>query len=220
MMRKKLLIISLLLALPLLSVLAQNNSSQKKAHRILKELSQKYKKYHTVEAHFSFTLNNAQDHINEVQNGVLYAEPATNKYHLQLNNQEVFSDGKATYTYLKAQKEIQVANIDTNSETINPAHIFSIYETGFNAQYKNEVQQGKLKLDLIDLVPQHIKKILRAQLSVMKHPKQLYQVRLFDKNGNQYIYTVNQFIPNPKINPDLFTYTKKLYPGVELIDLR
>lgn len=219
-MRKTLLVLSILLTLPLISVLAQNNASQKKAHRILKELSQKYKKYKTVEAHFSFTLNNAQDHINEVQTGVLYAEPSTNRYHLQLNGQEIFSDGKSTYTYLKAQKEIQVANIDTNSESINPAHIFSIYENGFNAQYRNETQQGKMKLDQIDLVPQHVKKILKAQLSVIKHPRQLYQVRLFDKNGNQYVYTVNQFIANPKINSDLFTYSKKIYPGVELIDLR
>lgn len=219
-MKQKLLLISLILLIPVLTVFAQNKPSEKKARRILKELSLKYKKYKTIEAHFSFTLNNPQDHINEVQSGVLYVDPAGNKYHLQLNGQELFSDGKLTYTYLKAQKEMQLANVDTNTDAINPAKIFSMYETGYDASYSKEVQQGKLKLDVIDLIPQHSKKIVKAQISVLKRQRQIYQVRLFDKSGNQYTYTVNQFIPNPALSPDIFVFNKKNYPGVEVIDLR
>lgn len=210
----------LLLTFTTYRLAAQNSNSEKKARHILKELSQRYRKYKTIEAHFSFTLSNLTDHINEVQNGVLFVEPAGNKYHLTLNGQELFSDGKLSYTYLKSQKEIQMSAIDTNSQTINPAKIFSIYESGYTATYNKSSQQGKIKLDIIDLVPLHSKKIARAQIAVNKRLHQLYQVHVFDKNGNQYTYTVNQFIPNPTIGPDEFSFNKKNYPGVEVIDLR
>lgn len=219
-MKKKFFILSLYLSLLTTALFAQTNSHEKKASRILNEVSQRYKKLNTIEAHFSFTLSNPTDHLNETQAGVLYVQPSGNKYHLVLNGQEIFSDGKLTYTYLKAQKEIQITNPDTNSETINPARIFSMYETGFTSSYNKEIRQGKLKLDLIDLSPVHPKKVVKAQIAVIRHSHQIYQIHSYDKGGNQVTITVNQFIPNPQVNNDQFNFVKKNYPGVEVIDLR
>ena len=43
---------------------------------------------------------------------------------------------------------------------------------------------------------------------------------IFDKNGNRYTYTIKTFIPNVKVPESTFTFDAKLYPGVELVDLR
>ena len=49
-----------------------------------------------------------------------------------MTNQELFSDGKSQWTYLKKDKEVQVSNVDNSGDAINPAKIFTVYEKALN----------------------------------------------------------------------------------------
>jgi outer membrane lipoprotein-sorting protein len=50
--------------------------------------------------------------------------------------------------------------------------------------------------------------------------KQITNAVIFDKNGNKYTYTIKTFMPNVKVPESTFAFDSKLYPGVELVDLR
>lgn len=192
-----------------------------KAKAILAEVSKKYKSYDVVKTDFSFTLDNPKAKVKETQQGTLYVKANSNKYKVAMTNQELFSDGKSQWTYLKKDKEVQVSNVDNSGEGINPAKIFTVYEKGFKYIYTGEQKVGAKTYQMIDLTPVDAKKaIFKVRLSIDKAAKQIANVVLFDKNGNKYTYNVKTFSPNVKVPETTFAFDAKKYPGVEVVDLR
>ena len=192
-----------------------------KAKEILAAVSKKYRSYDVVKTDFTFTLNNAQAKVKETQQGTLYVKANANKYKVAMTNQDLISDGKVQWTYLKNDKEVQISNVDNSSDAINPAKIFTIYEKGFKYMYTGESKVGAKTYQMIDLSPTDIKKsIFKVRLSVDKVSKQIANVVIFEKNGNTYNYNVRTFSPNIKVPETMFAFDTKKYPGVEVVDLR
>jgi len=51
-----------------------------------------------------------------------------NKYKVQVKNQEVISDNKTVWTYIKDANEVQVNDYEPDENSITPSQIFTIYE--------------------------------------------------------------------------------------------
>src|SRR4051812_32249361 len=78
-----------------------------KAKAILADVSRKYRSYDIIKTDFTYTLENPQANTKESQTGTIYVKSKTNKYKIILKGQELISDGKSQWTYLKADKEVQ-----------------------------------------------------------------------------------------------------------------
>ena len=195
--------------------------SEVKAKEILAEVSKKYRAYDVVKTDFSYTLENPQAKIKETQLGTLIVKSKLNKYKIILKGQELISDGKNQWTYLKADKEVQLSEVDNSSDALNPAKLFTIYEKGFKSVYTNDTKLNGKTLHVIDLTPLDGKRsFFKVRLQIDKLTKQIMNAVIFDKNGNRYTYTIKTFMPNVKVPESTFTFDSKLYPGVELVDLR
>lgn len=192
-----------------------------KAKAILAEVSKKYRSYDVVKSDFTFTLDNKQAKVKETQSGTLYVKANANKYKVAMTNQELISNGKVQWTYLKQDKEVQVSNVDPSGEALNPAKIFTIYEKGFKYIYTGEKKVGAKTYQMIDLSPTDIKKsVFKIRLTVDKAAKQISNIVVFEKNGTTYTYNVKTFSPNVKVPESTFAFDAKKYPGVEVVDLR
>ena len=215
---KKLLIGALIIVGSVFTAFAQ---SEVKAKEILAEVSKKYRTYDVIKTEFSYTLENPQAKIKETQSGTLFVRSKVNKYKVILKGQELISDGKNQWTYLKADKEVQLSEVDNSSDALNPAKIFTIYEKGFKSVYTNDTKLNGKTLHNIDLTPIDSKRsFFKVRLQIEKLTKQITNAVIFDKNGNKYTYTIKTFTPNVKVPESTFTFDSKLYPGVELVDLR
>jgi outer membrane lipoprotein-sorting protein len=215
---KKFLIGALLFMAPGIGAFAQ---SEVKAKEILAEVSKKYRAYDVIKTDFSYTLENPQAKIKETQLGTLIVKSKLNKYKIILKGQELISDGKNQWTYLKADKEVQLSEVDNSSDALNPAKLFTIYEKGFKSVYINDTKLNGKTLHNIDLTPLDGKRsFFKVRLQIDKLTKQIMNALIFDKNGNRYTYIIKTFIPNVKVPESTFTFDAKLYPGVELVDLR
>lgn len=215
---KKLLIGALIIIRSGVTAFAQ---SEVKAKEILAEVSKKYRTYDVIKTEFSYTLENPQAKIKETQSGTLFVKSKVNKYKVILKGQELISDGKNQWTYLKADKEVQLSEVDNSSDALNPAKIFTIYEKGFKSVYTNDSKLNGKTLHNIDLTPLDGKRsFFKVKLQIEKLSKQITNAVIFDKNGNKYTYTIKTFIPNVKVPESTFAFDSKLYPGVELVDLR
>ena len=215
---KKLLIWALIIIGSGLTAFAQ---SEVKAKEILAEVSKKYRTYDVIKTEFSYTLENPQAKIKETQSGILFVRSKVNKYKVILKGQELISDGKNQWTYLKADKEVQLSEVDNSSDALNPAKIFTIYEKGFKSVYTNDTKLNGKTLHNIDLTPLDAKRsFFKVRLQIEKLSKQITNAVIFDKNGNKYTYTIKTFMPNVKVPESTFAFDSKLYPGVELVDLR
>jgi len=202
-------------------VSAQTESKDAKAKAILAQVSKKYRSYDVVKTEFTFVLDNQQAKIKETQQGILFVKANANKYKVEMTGQDLISDGKSQWTYLKDDKEVQVSDIDNSEDAINPAKIFTIYEKGFKYLYTGETRSGGKVYQMIDLSPNDTKRsFFKIRLSIDKVAKQIANVVIFDKNGNKYTYHIKTFTPNVKVPETTFAFDAKKYPGVEVVDLR
>lgn len=192
-----------------------------KAKAILAEVSKKYRLYDVVKADFTFTVDNQQAKVKEIQQGTLYAKASANKYKVAMTNQDLISDGKSQWTFLKDDKEVQLTNVDNSDDVINPAKIFTLYEKGYKYLYTGDSKVGGKVYQMIDLSPIDTKKsFFKIRLSIDKVAKQISNVLIFDKNGSKYTYSIKSFVPNVKVPESTFAFDAKKYPGVEVVDLR
>ena len=195
--------------------------SETKAKAILADVSKKYRSYDIIKTEFSFTLDNPQAKIKETQSGTLYVRSKANKYKVILKDQELISDGKIQWTYLKADKEVQLSEVDNSPNALNPAKIFTIYEKGFKPLYISDTKaEGKIYHN-IELTPVDAKtSFFKIKLKINKASKQIVNAVIYDKNGNHYTYAIKTFTPNVKIPESTFAFDAKKHPGVEVVDLR
>lgn len=215
---KKLFIAAFLVLGSGISVMAQ---SEVKAKAILAEVSKKYRSYDVIKTEFSYTLENPEAKIKETQSGTLFVKSKVNKYKVVLKGQELISDGKNQWTYLKADKEVQVSEVDNSADALNPAKLFTIYEKGFKSLYTNDTKVNGKMVHNIDLSPTDTKRsFFKVKLQIDKLSKQIVNAVIFDKNGNRYTYSIKTFTPNIKVPESTFAFDSKLYPGVEVVDLR
>jgi outer membrane lipoprotein-sorting protein len=215
---KRLFIAAFLVLGSMMSVMAQ---SEAKAKVILAEVSKKYRSYDVINTEFSYTLENPEAKIKEVQAGTLFVKSKLNKYKVILKGQELISDGKSQWTYLKADKEVQVSEVDNSADALNPAKLFTIYEKGFKSLYTNDTKLNGKMVHNIDLSPTDTKRsFFKVKLQIDKLSKQIVNAIIFDKNGNRFTYSIKTFTPNIKVPESTFAFDAKLYPGVELVDLR
>jgi len=196
--------------------------TDEKAKVILAEVSKKYRSFDVIKTEFTYTLDNPQAKVKETQTGTLYSKTKANKFKVVLKAQELVSDGKNQWTYLKADKEVQLSEVDNSSDAMNPARLFTIYEKGFKFLFAGDSKSKAGKtIHNIELTPLDSKRsYFKVKLQIDKVSKQITQAIIFDKNGNRYTYSIKAFVPNVKVAETFFTFDVKKYPGVELVDLR
>jgi len=216
----------------ILSIITSQCFAQKDAaaKAILNKVSEKYRQYDVVKTDFDFILDNPQAKVKETRNGTLLAKSKANKFKVTIYaagqsskadiEQEVISDGKTQWTYLKKDNEVQVNNVDNSGTGVNPAQIFTIYEHGYKYLYNGEVKIGGKLYQEIDLSPEEEKQFFKVRLEIDKAKKQIYSALIFDKNGNRYTYVLRSFVPNIQVPDNTFSFDPKMHKGVEVVDLR
>ncbi|HEY4325251.1 MAG TPA: outer membrane lipoprotein carrier protein LolA [Mucilaginibacter sp.] len=225
---KKLLLFSILTSITATVSFAQKDASAK---AILSKVSEKYRSYEVLKTDFDLTIDNQQAGEKITQSGTLIAKPKVNKFRVSMYaqgtaskpviEQEIISDGKTQWTYLKKDNEVQINNADNSEEGFNPAKIFTMYEHGYKYIYNGEIKAAVGICQEIDLTPEDIQKpFFKVRLLIDKAKKQIYSALIFDKNGSHYTYTLRNFTGNAPVTNNTFSFDVKEHKGVETVDLR
>lgn len=190
-----------------------------KAQEILKSVSAKYKSFKTLSAKFKINVADLKAKTNDNQVGTIILKGA--KYNLVLGTQEIISDGSTVWTYLKDANEVQINDPKTDANAISPTNMFTIYEKGFKSKFISEKVIGGKTMQIIELVPEDLKRnFSRVQLTINKNEKYIAQAIIYQKNGTNITYAVQDFKPNVPADDALFVFNKAKYPGCEEVDLR
>ncbi|MCO5271673.1 MAG: outer membrane lipoprotein carrier protein LolA [Cyclobacteriaceae bacterium] len=213
-MKKSLFTLLLLLAGKLL--FAQYDP---KALEILEAMSAKYKSLNSFEANLTSSLTNETDGINEQFKGKITVKG--NKFKLVIDDQEIINDGTTVWTYLPSASEVNIDNVDPDSDEMNPSKFYIIYKKGYKYLYLEDQTEGGVLCEVVDLVPEKKDaQYFKIRMNIGKKDKSIQSWTMFDKSGNRYKYTISKFVPNVKVDDSFFTFDPKKYPGVEIIDLR
>lgn len=196
-------------------------SSDPEAKKILDAVSAKFKTYKGVQAAFSFTSEDSKGKVQGAKKGILLMKGT--KYRVTLvNAQDIFCDGSNIWTYDKGANEVTISKFDPGQNTITPQKLFtSFYDKDFLYKLNGEKKQGGKTVQEIELTPyDKSKPFFKVYVWVDKAAKTIYSVKVMEKTGNRYTYTVSSLNGNATVSDSQFVFDKKNYPGVEVIDLR
>ena len=205
------------------AVFAQNNSlgkSDAAAKAILDNVSAKFKTYKTVQADFTLSITDANGKVEGTKKGVVYMNGS--KYRVNISGQEIYSDGNNIWTYDKSANEVQITKFDPSANTITPQKMFTnFYDKDFLYKLNGETKQGKKTIQEIELTPvDKTKTFFKVLVDIDKVSKNIVSTKVFEKNGNRYIYTITGMKTNINLPQSLFVFDAKKYPKVEVVDLR
>lgn len=190
-----------------------------KALEILEAMSKKYRAIPSFEANFSVTLTNEVDKVNDEFKGKMTVKG--DMYKLSLPEQEVVNNGTTQWTYLPDAKEVNIDNIDPNSDDLSPTKFYDIYKKGYKYIYLEDKMEGGVMCEVVDLVPEKKDaQYYKVRMNIIKKDKSIQSWTMFDKSGNRYRYLITKFNPGAKVEDSFFTFDVKKYPGIEVIDLR
>ena len=208
---KKLLLIALATGLTF-SLFAQND---KKASAILDEVSVKTKAYKTIKIDFTYAMDNAKEKIHDKFKGTLISKG--DKYKLTAAGQDVISDGKTVWTYLKDAKEVQINNVGEDDDSFTPTKLLS----GYSKDFKSKFIAEKGNDQIIELYPlKKGKNFNKVQLTIDKAKKQISKFMIYDRSGSTFSYIIDKFVTDQAIADAVFTFNKAEHPGVEMNDMR
>jgi outer membrane lipoprotein-sorting protein len=197
---------------------AGKNDAEAKA--ILDKVSSKFKSYKTVQANFTLSVTDANGKQLGTKKGTVYIKGS--KYRVSISGQEIYSDGNNIWTYDKSANEVQITKFDPTTNTITPQKMFTnFYDKDFLYKLNGETKSGNKTIQEIELTPiDKTKTFFKVLVGIDKISKNIVSTKLFEKNGNRYIYTVTSFKTNSDLPESLFLFDSKAYPNVEVVDLR
>jgi len=208
---KKLIMIAAM-AVFTISGFAQND---KKATAILDEVSAKTKLYKTIKIDFTYAMDNSKEKIHDKFKGTLISKG--DKYKLTAAGQDVISDGKTMWTYLKDANEVQINNAGEDDDSFTPTKLLS----GYSKDYKSKFIEEKGNNQIIELYPlKKGKTFTKVQLTIDKSKKQISKFVIYDRSGSTFSYIVDKFVADQAIADNVFTFNKAEHPGVEINDMR
>jgi outer membrane lipoprotein-sorting protein len=195
-------------------------NSDPDAKKILDAVSAKFKTYKSVTAKFNLKIENSGGKQIGSKTGTVQMK--SSKYHVLLNDQEIFCDGSSVWTYDKAAKEVTITKIDPNGNTITPQKIFTnFYDKDFLYKLNGESKAGGKTIQEIELTPiDKSKAFHKVYLYIDKAAQTITTTKVLENTGNKYTYGVSSINTATTIPDVAFVFDAKKFPGVEVNDLR
>ena len=204
-----------MLVISLLGTADVQAQGDKKSTAILEAMSNKYQKIKSFKAVFNYIPEGQKPLKGE-------ATVKGTKFRLKMAGQEIFNDGKLMATYIKETNEVNLQDFDpTATGDLDPTKIYTAYKKGFKYAYLKEKKEGNKTLDVVELTSTNkTSQVNKVQIEVNKADSSINSWKIFQKNGQVVTYKVEQFLPDVNVADSFFAFNSKMYPGVEVVDLR
>lgn len=216
-MMKKLYLSALLVAS---TIFAFAQASDPAAKAILDGVSAKFKTFTTVQASFTYKVENASGKALSSKTGTLLIKGT--KYKVAFSGQEIFCNGTTVWNYDKSANEVTISKLDASSGMLTPQKMLSnFYDKDFRYLLNGEKTVNGKVVQEIELTPiDKSKAYHKVYVQVDKNAKTIYSTKVLENAGNRYSYTVTTMKTNVAMTDAQFTFDKSKYPGVEEVDLR
>lgn len=216
-MMKKVYLFAILL---ISTLLTQAQASDPAAKAILDAVSAKFKTFTTVQATFSYKVENASGKALSTKTGTIKMKGT--KYKVLFSGQEIFCNGTTIWNYDKAANEVTISKLDASSGMVTPQKLFTnFYDKDFRYMLNGEKKENGKTVQEIEMTPlDKSKPFHKVYVQVDKAAKTIYSTKVLENAGNRYSYTVSTMKTNMAMADTQFTFDKTKYPGVEEVDLR
>ena len=226
---KKIYILLMLIYGITVSLFAQNNppvkttnptKSDPEAKKILDAVSLKFKTFTTVQAGFTYKVEDAKGKVQSSKSGSILMKGT--RYKVNFSGQEIFCDGTTIWNFDKSTNEVTISKLDASGGMITPQKLFTnFYDKDFYYILNGVKKAGARTLQEIEMTPIDKNKAFHTvYVQVDKAAKTIYSTKVLENGGNRYSYTVTSMKTNAVVADNQFVFDKRKYPGVNEVDLR
>ncbi len=188
------------------------------AKTILDKVSQKVKGYSAMYVEYEMQLND------EKAGGAIASEQGKawingEKFKIETPDFHIYTDGDAFWAYSKADNACTINDYVEIQEDkgFSPSDLFTIWETGFKHEHKG-VKGG---LTQINLYPTDNENPFHTiVMYIDERTSQIKKAQMKSRDGQEMIYNIKSFTPNPDVTENTFKFNSGDYPGVETDDQR
>lgn len=212
-------IIPLLLCLGV--IFSAHAQKDPKAKALLDAVSKKYQSLDGLKATFEYTFIHERDGINQTNTGEVAVKG--DKYRLNLDDQEIYNNGKTSWTLIKGEsyKEVTISDVDPDYDELTPSNIYNLYKKGYNYRLLGDKTINGKSVQEVELTAEKAgNQIQRVKLMVDKATTNLIGWEMQDNSGGLLKYKFKEVDSRVKLNDSYFAFDKTKHPGVEVIDLR
>jgi outer membrane lipoprotein-sorting protein len=215
---KQFLLTSILLAFVIIGFAQQDT----KAKEILEKVTKTTQALSSLDAKFSFEMNNKAQNIQEKYTGDIVLKNKKYKLNIPQMGLQVSCDGETIWSYTVNSNEVNISRMDESTdEMMDPAKLFTIYEKGYNYKYLGESVDAGVPVYNIDLTPQKpTGDIQKIKIMIDKQKMLIHGAYMTGKDGNIYTIIVNQCKTDGVFKDSDFVFDTKKYKGIEVIDMR
>lgn len=200
------------------SVRSENTDPRVRA--ILDNLKKEFDSYRTLEIDFEMNLE-FPGRVAETQKGRLIQD--AQKYRFSTDDQEVYVDGQTMWVHIKKNKEVQILDMEENSEEfMSPRQIMDIYKSGdYIYSIIDERTVGSDNYVDIEFKPVSKKsEFAKIRLTIDKKRNKISVMRIFAKDGSRYTLSIKSMKTNQKYAQNIFRLNPETLSGVRIEDLR
>ena len=193
------------------------------AKKDLQELRDRYTNAGAIDAQVTLEIKLPEVPA-EVQKGRILQKG--DQFRLTFPAQEVISDGKTTWLYLPANKEVQVYDAtetnDVSGGFTKPQDILNLYDSkAYEYAITGTVTEGGKQLRQIEFKPvDKNSELAKMRLTYDPVKDEVHNIRVFNKDGSRYALILSQVKLGATIAASSFVFDQKAYPGVRVEDMR
>jgi outer membrane lipoprotein-sorting protein len=203
-MKKTLLII--------IGILLSINLSAQIAEEFFNNVIEKTKSYNDISIVFNYKIINKEAGIYETMSG--YASMKGSSYKLNVDGQEMISDGKILWTHLIDDEEVMISEI-TEDDNNSPLAIIESFSNNVTVSFLENNAETKA-IEIKENDGESFEKIILTTDKDFRIKK----IHAYLGDGNELVYEITEFTTNQNLPDSMFTFDENLYPNVDVIDMR
>lgn len=214
-MKKSILLISIFLLA--FALFAQDSPD---ARKIVDRTYNKYISSEGIRLSFVFTTLDAEGTEYDSQKGV--ASIKGDKFHIEMENMDVWFDGKTQWVLMKGIDEVNISNpSERELAAISPLALLGIYKDGYILKAPLSKSINGKRVTQIEMNPVNGNREYKTiSVFIDKSNDRLVQANFTMNNNMQTKIDITDYNDNYKFSDSTFVFDKKQFPNVEIVDLR
>lgn len=206
-MKTKNIIACLLLLLASQAVSAQNN-----AEALIRMMVNQMKSHDNMELTFQYQFEN-EGKATEAQQGKGWLQGQA--YKVEMAEQQTICDGETIWTYLIEEGEVMISNA-TDGVDNTPLKVLTSLDENYAATLTGIDEKGVVAIELANPKGPYRRVTLRASSKLML----IKSLDVYTEDGTKLLITIDGIKYDQELGDKFFTFDKKKYPKVDIIDMR
>jgi outer membrane lipoprotein carrier protein len=176
-----------------------------------------YESIGALRAEFTQTMTSSYTKDAATSSGVLILKG--DQYRIETGKQVLVTDGKVTYVYLPAEKQVLINDFVKDETSFSPSDFLLNYGTRFNVTKAEAVQLAGQKHYKLSLTPKKPDSFFtKATIWMRDRDDIITMLEVIDVNETTMTFSLKNVQLNPSLKADTFTF--RAPAGAEVIDLR